>query len=89
MAKNNTPVTDSEVDQTVDQVVDQTTDQLDETPVEVAVEQSTVTINVPNPEPVQAGYGSRDFGRAPKDYEAALEQPVNSTPDGGEEEPEV
>lgn len=85
MAKKNTPVTDPEVDQ----VVDQTTDQLDETPVEVAVEQSAVAINLPKPEPVQIGYGSRDFGRAPKDYEAALEQPVNSTPDGGEEEPEV
>ena len=89
MAKKNTPVTDPEVDQAVDQVVDQTTDQIDESPVEVAVEQSAVAINLPKPEPVQIGYGSRDFGRAPKDYEAALEQPVNSTPDGGEEEPEV
>ncbi len=77
--KANTPTP-----QEVEQVIDQTTEQI----TEVAVE-SSVEINVPKPEPVQIGHGSRDFGRVAKTYEVAAEESSTLAEDGQQEEPQV
>lgn len=64
---------------------------VEETPVvpntiaqtEVAVPATpSATLNTPRPEPIQAGHGSRDFGRTEKIYPT----PSNNTEDGGQEE---
>jgi len=81
--KANTP-TPQEIEQVIDQTPEETTEQV----VEVVIE-SSIEINVPKPEPVQIGHGSRDFGRAPKTYEVVTEEPSTLAEDGQQEEPQV
>lgn len=81
MAKKTAAPTENEVDQVVDQVIETTTD--------AAPEESPAETNLPEPEPVQVGYHSRDFGRTPKQYEPVVEQPSEHAQDGGQKEAEV